>query len=97
MRKDILKIINNILKENFDLKKKVGLNTDLSKIKNWDSLKHLDFIMSLEKYFKIKFNLQENYQIILIKNFITLIKKKLYDMYIINFYILYINKINKLY
>lgn len=77
MRKDILKIINNILKENFDLKKKVGLNTDLSKIKNWDSLKHLDFIMSLEKYFKIKFNLQENYQIILIKNFITLIKKKI--------------------
>ena len=77
MRKDILKIINNILKENFDFKKKVGLNTDLSKLKNWDSLKHLDFIMSLEKYFKIKFNLQENYQIILIKNFITLIKKKI--------------------
>jgi acyl carrier protein len=77
MRKDILKIINNILKKNFDFKKKVGLNTDLSKIKNWDSLKHLDFIMSLEKYFKIKFNLQENYQIILIKNFITLIKKKI--------------------
>ena len=77
MRKDILKIINNILKENFDFKKKVGLNTDLSKLKNWDSLKHLDFIMSLEKYFKIKFNLQENYQIVLIKNFITLIKKKI--------------------
>jgi acyl carrier protein len=77
MRKDILKIINNILKENFNFKKKVGLNTDLSKIKNWDSLKHLDFIMSLEKCFKIKFNLQENYQIILIKNFITLIKKKI--------------------
>jgi acyl carrier protein len=77
MRKDILKIINNILKENFSFKKKVNLNTDLSKIKNWDSLKHLDFIMFLEKYFKIKFTLQENYQITLIKNFIRLIKKKI--------------------
>lgn len=76
MSKSILKIINDILKENFSFKKKVNLNTDLSKIKNWDSLKHLDFIMSLEKYFKIKFNLHENYQIILIKNFIRLIKKK---------------------
>jgi acyl carrier protein len=77
MRKDILKTINTILKENYGFKKKVNINTDLSKIKNWDSLKHLDFIMSLEKYFKIKFSLLESYQIILIKNFITLIKKKI--------------------
>lgn len=77
MRKDILKTINSILKENYGFKKKVNINTDLSKIKNWDSLKHLDFIMSLEKYFKIKFSLLESYQIILIKNFITLIKKKI--------------------
>ena len=53
MNTEILKNINNILIKNFNFKKKNKLkNTDLSKIKNWDSLKHLDFIMQLEKSFK---------------------------------------------
>ena len=77
MKNEILRIINTILKEKFDFKKKVHAHTNLSKQKNWDSLKHLDFIMLLEKKFKIKFNLQDDYQITLIKNFIILIKKKL--------------------
>ena len=51
MNTEILKNINNILIKNFNFKKKINLNTDLSKIKNWDSLKHLDFIMQLEKSF----------------------------------------------
>ena len=76
MKDKILKSINKILKENFKLKKKVNLNTDISKIKTWDSLKHLDFIMHLEKYFKIKFKINENYQIVLIKDFIKIIEKK---------------------
>jgi len=70
MESKILKIINDILNKSFNIKKKVNLKTDLSKVKNWDSLKHLDFIMHLEKSFKIKFNLQENYQIKIIKDFI---------------------------
>ncbi len=77
MRNEILENINIILKEKFGFKKKVDANTSLSKQKNWDSLKHLDFIMILEKNFKIKFNLQDDYQIKLIKDFITLIKKKM--------------------
>ena len=70
MESKILKIINDILNKTFNIKKKVNLKTDLSKVKNWDSLKHLDLIMHLEKSFKIKFNLQENYQIKKIKDFI---------------------------
>ena len=76
MEKKNLKIINDILYKNFNLKKKVNINTDLSQIKNWDSLKHLDFIMHLENSFKVKFNLQENYQIKTIKDFIKKIKFK---------------------
>ena len=53
MNTEILKNINNILIKNFNFKKKINLNTDLSKIKNWDSLKHLDFIMQLEKSLKL--------------------------------------------
>ena len=77
MKNEILETINMILKERFGFKKKVHTHTNLSKQKDWDSLKHLDFIMLLEKNFKIKFNLQDDYQIILIKDFITLIKKKI--------------------
>ena len=45
MNTEILKNINNKLIKNFNFKKKINLNIDLSKIKNWDSLKHLDFII----------------------------------------------------
>ena len=76
MNTEILKNINNILIKNFNFKKKINLNTDLSKIKNWDSLKHLDFIMQFEKSFKIKFNLEENYKIKIIKDFVAKIKLK---------------------
>lgn len=76
MKDKILNTINKILKENFKFKKKVNLNTNISKIKTWDSLKHLDFIMFLEKYFEIKFKINENYQIVLIKDFIKIIEKK---------------------
>ena len=76
MQTDFLKTINRILKENFKFKKKVNLNTDISKIKNWDSLKHLDFIMILEKHFKINFKLHENYKIVLIRDFIKIIKER---------------------
>jgi len=68
------KIISNILKKDFKIKK-INLKSDLTKIKNWDSLKHLDFIMSLEKTFKVKFNINENFQIKTVENFL----KKIID------------------
>ena len=77
MENKILKTINNILNKSFNIKRKVNLRTDITKIKNWDSLKHLDFIMQLEKSFKIKFNLQENYQIKSIKEFVNKIILKI--------------------
>lgn len=76
MKKNILLTINKILKDNFKIKKKVYLDSDISKIKEWDSLKHLDFIMLLEKHFDIKFKIHENYQITLIKDFVRIIQKK---------------------
>jgi len=76
MNTETLKNINHILLKNFNFKKKVNLKTDLYKIKNWDSLKHLDFIMQLEKSFKVKFNLEENYKIKKIKDFVAKIELK---------------------
>ncbi len=76
MKNNILTTINKILKENFKLKRKVNLDSDISKIKEWDSLKHLDFIMLLEKNFDVKFKIHENYQVTLIKDFVKIIQKK---------------------
>ena len=42
-----LEQIRGILKEKFYIKKKITLETNLSDLKNWDSLSQLDFIMIL--------------------------------------------------
>ena len=51
-----LEQIRGILKEKFFIKKKITLETNLSDLKNWDSLSQLDFIMILEKNLKLNFN-----------------------------------------
>ena len=64
-----------ILKKNFNIKTKISAETILSDLKEWDSLKQLDFIMIIEKKFKIKFQLTEMFKLKKIKEFITIIKK----------------------
>ena len=71
---DNFKKIEKIFLNNFKIKK-ITMTTDLTKIKNWDSLKHLQLIMLLEKEFRIKFSIKENFNIKKICDFTKVIEK----------------------
>lgn len=76
MKKDnIEEVIKNWFKVK---KKKFFINKNLFKIGVIDSFEVIDFILFLEKEFKIKFKSSElqNPNFMIIKNLISLIKKK---------------------
>jgi acyl carrier protein len=73
--KIILDKINSILKNNFNLKNKVTKNLNLTRINHWDSIKHLDFIMCLEKEFDKKFDLKNNFNLKTVSDFIKILEK----------------------
>jgi len=72
---NIIKELNSILKKKFNIKSKITAETTLSNLKNWDSLKQLDFIMMIEKKFNVKFQLTEMFKLKKIKEFILILKK----------------------
>ena len=74
--KILIKEIEKILNTKYKIKKKINYKTDITKFKNWDSLKHLDFIMNLERLFQCKFSIKENFNLKKIKDFIEVLKKK---------------------
>ena len=77
-KKKVLDKIVKILVNKFEIrKKKINLNTDVMKFKNWDSLKHLSFIMCLEDEFKVKFLINENFKLKKIKEFLNIVSNKL--------------------
>jgi acyl carrier protein len=63
-------VIKHIKNKNFDNK------TNLSSIKNWDSLTHLNILFSIEKIFKVKFNINEFNNFKNIGDIIKSVKKK---------------------
>ena len=54
-KKQIIKIVKNILNE------KINLNSSQRNCKNWDSMSYFSILSSLEKKFKIKIN-QKNFE-----------------------------------
>ena len=74
--KNLIKKIEKILNSKYKIKKKINYKTDITKFRNWDSLKHLDFIMNLERLFKCKFSIKENFNLKIIKDFIQVLEKK---------------------
>jgi len=71
---EITKLLSNTF---FIASDKINQNTSMQDIDNWDSLKHMTLVISLEEHFKIKFNGEE---IITIDNFKAikkLIQKKI--------------------
>lgn len=74
--KNLIKKIEKILNSKYKIKKKINYKTDITKFRNWDSLKHLDFIMNLERLFKCKFSIKENFNLKIIKDFIEVLEKK---------------------
>ena len=77
-KKKVLDKIVKILVNKFKIKKReINLNTDITKFKDWDSLKHLSFIMYLEDKFQVKFLINENFKLKKIKEFLNTISNKL--------------------
>jgi acyl carrier protein len=74
--KIILHELELILKKKFNIKKKITPKTILETLQDWDSLKQLDFIMIIEKQFKIKFELKKISELKKIEDFIFIVKKK---------------------
>ena len=68
-KKNELEIIRKILERNFKIKK-VKLETDITKLKEWDSLKHLEFVMLIEKKLKKKLQIKNLFKLKKIKDFL---------------------------
>ena len=51
-------------------------NLELGSLKSWDSLSHLNLLLVIEKKFKIKFTLDQMYELRTIKEIIGVIKDK---------------------
>ena len=69
---DNLSILKKILKKNFKL---IGVNknTDITKTKNWDSLKQIELIMIIERKFKKKLQTKDLFKLKTVKNFLEVI------------------------
>ena len=70
--------IFSCLKTIFDQEKipKEITNLEYGNFKSWDSLAHLNLLLTIEKKFKIKFTLKEMYELRSVKEIIKLIEKK---------------------
>ena len=68
----ILKIAQAVFK-----KKKLNIRSNPSTIQEWDSLNHIKLMISLQKNFRIKFDLYEITNINSLEKWSKLIKKKL--------------------
>ena len=74
MKKKIYKILENIDKR---IKiKNYSKNLEVGQIKYWDSLSHLNFLISIEEKFKIKFTIDEMTNIKSIDEIEKALKKK---------------------
>lgn len=74
----IEKKIFSCLKTIFDQEKipKEITNLEYGNFKSWDSLAHLNLLLTIEKKFKIKFSLNEMYELRSVKEIIKVIEKK---------------------
>ncbi|CAN1606792.1 hypothetical protein MCEMIE29_00207 [Candidatus Pelagibacterales bacterium] len=67
-KKEIIKIVKNILNE------KIDLNSKQTSCKNWDSMANFSILSSLEKKFKIRINQRNFSKFNSIKNILKNIK-----------------------
>jgi len=71
----MIKKINKILKSApFNLKEEINENSEIKELPGWDSLKHLMFLVEIEKKFKIEMSPEEISLIIFVKDLIKKIK-----------------------
>ena len=76
-KKNIIKIIGLIFKDEFDDEKLViNSLTNSDDIEEWDSLKHINLVVAIERKFKIKFKLGELQKLKNVGDMVNLITKK---------------------
>ena len=73
LEQEVKKILSNALKIP---KTKINSSCSTTTVDNWDSLKHIQVVLSLEKFFKIKFEVNEYNELTSYNNIITLLSKK---------------------
>ena len=73
IKNSIFKIISSTLKINVS---KINLQKTANDFTEWDSLSNVRLILNLEKFFKIKIDISEVYQLDNINDLINLITKK---------------------
>ena len=74
IEKKIFSCLKTIFKKE-KIPKKIT-NLKYGDFKSWDSLSHLNLLLTIEKKFKIKFALKEMYELRSVKEIIKLIEKK---------------------
>ena len=73
MKKNNEKIIINIAKKVFELKK-INVDSSVNTIKSWDSVNHLKLISEIEKNFKIEIAFDQSLAIFKLKDILKIIK-----------------------
>jgi acyl carrier protein len=59
-RSELLKKINDIFVDTLDNEDvKIGETTTADEVEEWDSLTHIQLVVAIEKYFKIRFTSRE--------------------------------------
>ena len=73
MKKNNEKIIINIAKKVFELKK-INVDSSVNTIKSWDSVNHLKLISEIEKIFKIEIAFDQSLAIFKLKDILKIVK-----------------------
>lgn len=69
-----IKILKGIMNKNY---KNLDKKKNFSSLKEWDSLKHLNFYIEIEQKLKIKFNLKEMERITNYESLINILTEKI--------------------
>ena len=73
LEQEVKKILSTVLKTPIA---KIDSTWSTITIDNWDSLKHIQVVLNLEKFFKIKFDVNEYNELTSFNNIINLLRKK---------------------
>jgi|TARA_B100000315_G_scaffold132005_1_gene121469 acyl carrier protein len=77
MSKETLKGIVHILNsDKFNIEFDIELQTKITDLSDWDSIKHLTFFFEIENYFDIEVNPDEVISIITVNDLLKMIEKK---------------------
>ncbi len=69
-KNSILKIAKTTFKD-----KGINLNSNIDSVSNWDSINHVNFILEIEKKFKVKISFEQSIAISSISDLIKILKK----------------------